>query len=69
MDCRKAQDMGLAMKTETYQIDLPYACFYLDVKDEIVTEAPPIARWCPGKKIGYVLDYFWDKGAKIKKIP
>jgi hypothetical protein len=22
-----------------------------------------------GKKIGYVLDYFWDKGAKINKIP
>ncbi len=53
-----------------YSIDVPYACFGLiaegdSEKRAIVVESPPIAKWCTGKSLRSVLNYWRDKNAKI----
>jgi len=32
------------------QIDLPYACFGIVIKSNVIVEAPPIARWMIGRQ-------------------
>jgi len=54
------------MIRDVISIDLPYACFGIIVENDIVIEAPPIAKWATGKSAREVLLYFKGKGAKIE---
>ncbi len=51
-----------------YQITLPYACFGIDVIDNIVIEAPPIAKWMIGNSIGGVCLWVSKKNGTIKEV-
>lgn len=51
-----------------YWISLSYATFGLEVTDDHVTMAPPIARWTLGKTDGQVLTYYFRKGAKVVRV-
>jgi hypothetical protein len=51
-----------------YSISLSYATFGIEVENNIVVRAAPIARWCMGKSIDNVLFYYKNKGAKIVEI-
>jgi len=47
-------------------IDLPYACFGIEIDDHgIVTKAAPIGRWMVGKRINDVLRWAVSKGATV----
>ena len=51
-----------------YQIDIGYACFGIEVENDVVTYAAPIAKWTIGKTWEEVESYFKSKkNAKIKK--
>jgi hypothetical protein len=52
-----------------YYIDIKYACFGIKAKNDIVVEAPPIAKWAIGKDIDFVLEYYkFRKKAKITAL-
>lgn len=51
---------------QTVQIDLPYACFGVVVKDGVVIAAAPIAKWACGKPIGEVIAWALRKGGKVR---
>jgi hypothetical protein len=53
---------------ESYWINLPYACFGIEVDNGVVKRAAPIAKWSIGKNIQIVLDFYKKKGAQIVKI-
>jgi hypothetical protein len=47
-------------------IDLPYACFVIEIDDHgIVTKAAPIGGWMVGKRITDVLRWAAGKGAAV----
>jgi hypothetical protein len=50
------------------RVELPYACFGLRVRDGIVTEAAPIARWAIGLPESQVARYFARKGAVFCRL-
>lgn len=35
----------------------------------VCVEAPPVARWCVGKREGYLREYWAGRGAKIALLP
>lgn len=49
-------------------INLPYACFGLIISEDKVVNAPPIAKWCEGKSVAYVTNYYTKKGGKVSWI-
>ena len=50
-------------------ISLPEYTFLLEIdEDGIITEAPPIAKWTIGKDQNYVVKYFHNRGATIKRL-
>jgi hypothetical protein len=49
-------------------ISLKYATFMIIIKNEIVVDCPPIAKWTLGKDINIVINYYKRKGAYIEKI-
>jgi len=53
-----------------YQITLKYACFGLEVENEIIIDAANIAKWTIGKNLKYVINYYKKKNTflKIKKV-
>jgi hypothetical protein len=52
-----------------YSIDTGYAYFGIVEENGVAIEAAPIAKWCVGKNIDYVLKYFREnKKANIIKI-
>ena len=53
---------------ESYYIDLDYATFAIDVKDSIVVEAPPIAKWIIGKSYAEVSRWVDRKHGIIKLL-
>lgn len=53
---------------ESYWINLPYACFGIEVDKSVVKRAAPIAKWAIGKDIQIVLAFYKKKGAEIVKI-
>ncbi len=44
---------------------LNHATFGLEVEDNVITGAPPIAKWTEGKRVEEILPYYKRKGAKI----
>lgn len=48
------------------QIDLPYACAGIVVKDGFVIEAAPIFKWMIGKSFEYISFWVHTKGGKIR---
>jgi hypothetical protein len=51
-----------------YWISLSYATFGIVVRGLKVIKAAPIAQWTVGKKLDYVLSYYQNKGAIIRKV-
>lgn len=49
-------------------ISLPYATFGLIVRDGVVVDAPPIARWTIGKPEVTVVAYYRRKGAAVAQL-
>ena len=45
-----------------------YATFGIAVRDGIVVDAAPIARWAIGKPEGYVAGYYRRKGAVFQRL-
>jgi hypothetical protein len=58
---------------ELWHVDAPTMrakpCFALVVVDGIVVEAPPIAKWAHGKRVGVVVHWYRQKGAKVYSTP
>lgn len=50
-------------------VDLPHACFGLDVVDGKVTVAPPIAKYTVGWTVKRALTYFNGRGRAILVMP
>lgn len=53
--------------TESYYIDLPYACFGVEVEEGIVIRTPPIGHWMMGKDIKTIIGWVKKKKGTIKK--
>lgn len=51
-----------------YWISLPYATFMIISSNDIIIEAPPIAKWTIDKETKYVINYYTKKKAKIIQI-
>lgn len=49
-------------------IDLPYACYGLVIEDNVVMDAPPIARWMIGKHVIYVANWLYGKKAVVVEV-
>jgi hypothetical protein len=56
------------MSEALIQVDTGYACFCLVVRDGVVVEAAPIAKWVMGKSVEYVVSYFRRKGASVVEV-
>lgn len=50
-------------------ISLPYATFALGVRNDVVFEGPPIARWTIGKPWVDVAHFYQKAGAKFALLP
>lgn len=48
-----------------YRIVLSYATYGIEVKDDIVTKAPPMAKWMMGKNIKFITSWVKKKGGQI----
>lgn len=59
-------DATVNIPTTIVWINLSYATFGLVVRNGIVIQAPPIARWTIGKSSYSVTNYYNNKGAKIE---
>ena len=46
-------------------VTLPYACFGITVKGDIVTEAPPIGRWMVGRDFTDIIGWVEKKRGRI----
>lgn len=52
-----------------YQVDIGYACFSIEVENDVVKYAPPIAKWTIGKKWKEIEEYYkTKKNAKITRV-
>lgn len=51
-----------------YYISLSYATFGIETKDNIITEAAPIAKWMIGKHIHEIEKWVLSKKGTILKI-
>ena len=49
------------------QIDLPYACYGIEIKDGIVISAPPISKWMVGVTFENVKIWVKGKGGTINE--
>jgi hypothetical protein len=52
---------------ELYVADIGYACFGVVVEDDIVKDAPPIARWLLGKNVEKLKNYVKQRNGKLVK--
>ena len=52
---------------ELYIADIGYACFGVVVEDDIVKEAPPIAKWLLGRNISKLKSYVKQRNGKLVK--
>jgi len=51
-----------------YRVELSYMTIGIEVEDDIITEAPPIARWMVGKGINYIENWVTKKHGKVTRI-
>ena len=58
---------GILNDIRLYQIDLSYACFGVEVKDDKVVFAAPIAKWMIGKSWTVVKIWIDKKRGSIKE--
>ena len=54
--------------TRLLQVDTGYACFGVVVRNGIVVEAAPIAKWAVGKSLADVVEHFKRKRAKVLEV-
>ena len=52
----------------TYYIDIHYACFGIVIKDNIIIDTAPIAKWMLGKTTTEVSKWLKSKNAKIIRL-
>lgn len=50
-------------------VSLPFATFALVVRDGLVVDAAPIARWSIGRRELDVADYYRRRGAIFQPLP
>lgn len=51
-----------------YYVNLSYACFGIEVKDNIIIETAPIAKWSIGKSLDYFSNWVKNKGGSICQV-
>ena len=51
-----------------FLVDLPYACYGIEVDRHWVTTVPPIARWMRGQHIDRVRRWVQGKGGWISEV-
>jgi hypothetical protein len=51
-----------------FLIDLHYACFGIELKDGMVTDAAPIAAWMKGKTLQEIKPFLVKKKAKVVEV-
>lgn len=51
---------------KTYQIKTVYGCFGIDVKNGVVEETAPIAKWMKGKNINTIKNWVEKKNGSIQ---
>jgi hypothetical protein len=51
-----------------FWIDIHYACFGIIATEDVVSEAPPIARWMVGKSLADIKSWLLNKKAKVLEI-
>ncbi len=51
-----------------YQIELPYSCYGVEVENEKVTDAPPLAGWMVSKSWESVQEWVKKKGGIVKVL-
>jgi hypothetical protein len=54
--------------TRTVRVDLPYACFGIEVEGGVVVDAAPIARWMIRKDFHDVADWIINKGGTYQYL-
>lgn len=50
---------------EWMTVDLPYACFHIEVKDNVVVKAAPIGAWMVGKTVEEIARWVATKKGTI----
>lgn len=59
----------MTKNNKLFQIDLPYACFGIEVKDnKKIINAAPIGKWMIGKDLHKITIWVAKKGGKIKQV-
>ena len=48
-----------------YRVKLSYATYGIEIENDIVTEAPPIAKWMIGKNIVTIMSWVANKHGNI----
>jgi len=51
-----------------YQITLFYACFGIEICDNVVINSAPIGKWMIGKKLKYIKKWVKLNNGKIIKV-
>jgi hypothetical protein len=51
-----------------FYIDIGYAVFGMESKDNVVVRVAPIAKWMKGKTLSEVRNWLLKKKAKVKEI-
>lgn len=51
--------------TRWVYISLSYATFIVAIRDGVIVDGPPIARWALGKDERFVADFYRRKGARF----
>jgi hypothetical protein len=51
-----------------WQITLPYVCYGIVSKDEVIVEAAPIARWVEGKPLEDFARWVASKGGSLEQV-
>lgn len=49
-------------------VSLSFATFLLEIKDHVVIDAPPIARYAIGWRDKRAADYFKGRGARLEAV-
>lgn len=57
------------MTTRWVRVELPWAVFGVAVRDGVVVDAAPIARWSIGKPEHQVASYLRSRGASFHVLP